>query len=209
MEYETIHDACSAGDAEAVSKFIEEGVSVDAENKSSPNYKFWTPLKIACHEGHTAAAKVLLEAGASASLVDSYGKTPLYDVCYWNHTDLVKLLLKYTSSTSIHIRTIVGFMPLHSACMISYTGWNAATPESSKAPIVQMLLDAGADINATIPHQIWRNCPLVMAFCYGDYCTVKLLLTRGATIKHIKNLEIRTRLHKQGEIVWRHKKHMQ
>lgn len=60
----------------------------------------WTPLFIACIEGHLSTVKYLLEAGANPNLRDSFGWTPKEHAAYRGHIKVAELLSKIPSTLS-------------------------------------------------------------------------------------------------------------
>ena len=53
----------------------------------------WTPLFIACQNGHVDAARLLLDKGAEVDRAEKDGGTPLFIACEKGHVDAARLLL--------------------------------------------------------------------------------------------------------------------
>lgn len=79
------------------------------------NTRGWTPLFIACVEGHLSIARHLLEAGANPGLCDSFGWTPKEHAMFRGHIRVADLLVSFNShlfsfpshSTALEARTVV------------------------------------------------------------------------------------------------------
>jgi uncharacterized protein len=86
-----LHQAAAFGDAEEVARLISEGEDVAAVDNA-----LFTPLHLACQQGHVAAARVLMAAGAPVDQRDSYGDTPLWRAVFafqGGDPELIRLLL--------------------------------------------------------------------------------------------------------------------
>lgn len=105
-----IHLAASYGWLGVLSALLDHGANVDARTRPAAD-AIWrlsapakaqradrqTPLMIAAQEGATAAARLLLDRGATVGLRDSSGATALHSSAnpWWNeNTEFVSLLLK-------------------------------------------------------------------------------------------------------------------
>jgi ankyrin repeat protein len=69
-----LHAAARYGHVDALRRLLAAGEPVD---EVEPNDQ-WTALTIACMENHATAARVLLDAGASVSVLDDDGDQPLH-----------------------------------------------------------------------------------------------------------------------------------
>jgi uncharacterized protein len=86
-----LHQAAAFGDAEEVARLISEGEDVAAVDDA-----LFTPLHLACQQGHVAVARVLVAAGAPVDSRDSYGDTPLWRAVFafqGGDPGLIRLLL--------------------------------------------------------------------------------------------------------------------
>ena len=63
--------------------------------------------------GHTAAAKLLIENGASLTATNNDGSTAFHTVAFFGHPDTVKLLLDY--GPEVNARNAIGGTPLDNA----------------------------------------------------------------------------------------------
>ncbi|HTF17517.1 MAG TPA: ankyrin repeat domain-containing protein [Chryseolinea sp.] len=103
-------------------------------------------------------------------LVNAYsrdGFTLLGLASYFAHPDVVKVLLQYDADTNIASNNQFRVAPLHSACA------------SSNYDIAEMLLRAGADVNAK---QMSGVTPLHSAAHNGQTKLAKLLIDHGADV---------------------------
>ncbi|HEV8717725.1 MAG TPA: ankyrin repeat domain-containing protein, partial [Candidatus Binatia bacterium] len=99
------------------------------------NLKDITPLHLAAYMGHRDVVEVLLSHGAEKEAKDSHGRTPLHFTSFWDHTvEAAERLLVHGSEADAREET--GATPLHLAVIKSHK------------PVVKLLLDYGADVNA-------------------------------------------------------------
>jgi uncharacterized protein len=124
-----IVDAATIGDETHLREMLEE----DAALATVYSADGWTPLHLAAHFGHTAAARMLLAAGA--------------DVHAWSRNDLAN-------------------QPLH-----------AAVAGQASVELITLLLDAGADVNAS---EHGGFTPIQQCAENGNLTVIELLLARGA-----------------------------
>jgi ankyrin repeat protein len=144
-----------------------------------------TPLHCAAKDGSAATIQLLLEAGSNIEATDGYGVTPLYGAIHSCKMDNLKVLLQW--GANLHTTDSFGRTPLH---VVISTRQNAATAHriihqvtlpgtgclkagetgvslcrfaESSDPILDLLLDAGADIRATNKH---GKSPLQWAEAY-------------------------------------------
>jgi ankyrin repeat protein len=72
-----------------------------------------TPLHGAAFQGHLSVCELLLENGASLSLISRNGFTPLHVAAFAGHTKIVMLLLQYGASKESKTKRVL--VPLHVA----------------------------------------------------------------------------------------------
>lgn len=101
--------AVARDDAAAVRAAILAGAHIDERGAGGQ-----TPLVSACLGGKAAAAAVLLELGADATLGEKDGYTPLHAAAFQGRAQLVRLLLAHPAVPNERHRD--GFFPLHRAC---------------------------------------------------------------------------------------------
>ena len=88
--------AAQAGDESALEKAIASKADVNFANADANGY---TPMCAAAKQGHTAALRMLLEAGAEPDLAETYyGAGPLGWAAYYGKRELVALLLEFGAS---------------------------------------------------------------------------------------------------------------
>jgi ankyrin repeat protein len=112
QQYAPLHDACEAGQTEAVRELISHGASLVARTEFG-----LCALHEAAAGGHTGTIAVLLDARASLeakSTFPSAGFTPFMQACYEDHVDAAVLLLE--RGADMEARSSSGGTALHWAC---------------------------------------------------------------------------------------------
>lgn len=134
-------------------------------NGANPNARDYTgkPILIsAASRGNPEIVQALIGAGADINTKDSLSWTPLYAAAMRGHTQVVKLLL---DTNGIQVT---------GADLAVAAGGGNMVPHGGKAEIVQMLIDAGADVN-------WGDGEALRNAAWsGNAEIVKMLLTAGA-----------------------------
>lgn len=118
---------------EMINLIKHHGASIEARNTEDD-----TPLIYAVIEGNVPAVKILLQHGANVNAQDEDGNSPLHMAASYgeqNSQALTDLLLQYGANTEI--KNDNGDTPLILAAL------------HNNLPLVQTLLDHGADIHAT------------------------------------------------------------
>ncbi|XP_063644873.1 ankyrin repeat and SOCS box protein 3 isoform X8 [Pan troglodytes] len=138
---------------------------------------------LAAREGNVKVLRKLLKKGRSVDVADNRGWMPIHEAAYHNSVECLQMLINADSSENyIKMKTFEGFCALHLAA--SQGHWK----------IVQILLEAGADPNATTLEETTPlflganvNCqaldkatPLFIAAQEGHTKCVELLLSSGA-----------------------------
>jgi len=96
-----------------------------------------TPMHGAVDGGHLNIAKLLLERGANPGPFDKDAGTPLHIACHNGSLEICRLLLAQPGvKNGLALRSKCGWVPLHAAA------------RGRGAPIVRILLDAGAQVDA-------------------------------------------------------------
>ena len=128
------------------------------------NHRGGSPLHIAVCQGSVAIVTALLEAGADKEARMVNGRSPLHLAVLNDNIDVVTLLVRNEAFTEHHdIRR--GQTPLSEAS------------EYGLAPIIRILLEAGADVESTSSEGL---TPLHWACRFNHSTSVEVLLASGA-----------------------------
>lgn len=123
---------------------------------------------LAAREGNVKVLRKLLKKGRSTDVADNRGWMPIHEAAYHNSIECLRILIRADSSENyIKTKTFEGFCALHLAA--SQGHWK----------IVQILLEAGADPNATT---LEETTPLFLAVENGQIDVLRLLLRHGANV---------------------------
>ena len=141
-------------------------------------------FRMAAYEGRLEAVREGLQAGNNVNAADAQRQlTPLHMAAFNGHTDVIRLLLEH--GATLDARDVEGKTPLLHAC----------TGPFPRA--VEILLDAGADINAAESTEAFT--PLMMAAGLGETEVVKVLLARNANTELLDNDGDSALTHAQNE----------
>ncbi|XP_044781840.1 ankyrin repeat and SOCS box protein 3 isoform X3 [Bubalus bubalis] len=123
---------------------------------------------LAAREGNVKVLRKLLKKGRSIDVADNRGWMPIHEAAYHNSVECLRMLIRADSSENyIKTKTFEGFCALHLAA--SQGHWK----------IIQILLEAGADPNATT---LEETTPLFLAVENGQIDVLRLLLRYGANV---------------------------
>nr|XP_055185142.1 ankyrin repeat and SOCS box protein 3 isoform X2 [Nyctereutes procyonoides] len=124
---------------------------------------------LAAREGNVKVLRKLLKKGRSVDVADNRGWMPIHEAAYHNSVECLRMLIHAVDSSENYIKTktFEGFCALHLAA--SQGHWK----------IVQILLEAGADPNATT---LEETTPLFLAVENGQIDVLRLLLRHGANV---------------------------
>ena len=130
MQYDSLAEAASQGDGDAVRSMLREGADVDAASADGATALFW-----AAYEDDLALMDLLIGAGADADNRNDYGATPLYVAASNASAEAVGRLFDAGAHPNVALRT--GVTPLMEAS------------RRGKAEVVNLLLSHGADPNVS------------------------------------------------------------
>ena len=154
-----LHCAVQEGHRSVVQVLIDAGVDIEAKNDVGRS-----PLLFASSLGHLDIVKMLVEAGADVCVTDNEGDTCLMLATYCGHTETVRYLVGLKDVEVNHAEN---------------NGWTALhlTVELKLPGVVQVLIDAGADVEAQDTDGL---SPLLFASSSGHLDIVKMLVEAGA-----------------------------
>ncbi|EQC41689.1 hypothetical protein SDRG_01647 [Saprolegnia diclina VS20] len=142
-----------------------------------------TPLMLAVSEGHDEIVTQLLDANCALDFIDAEHRTAL--VCALDdednaHVDLATLLIE--RGADINLANLTGYSALHLAIQLGDLG------------LVQLLLDHGANMEATTATEYGRDTPLTLALELERTEIAQHLIEVGALV-NVSNSEAKTPLH--------------
>ena len=160
--YTALHFAGQENHPEVVEVLIDAGADVEAIEDELG----CSPLLTASMSGGLDAVKVLIRAGADVRVADNEGDACLILATYFGHIETVRYLL-CMPEVGVYYSYTKAFTALH------FSG------QENFPDIVQVLIDAGADINAKDEK---GRSPLHSACNYGELAIVKMLVEAGAEV---------------------------
>ena len=146
---------------EAVKVLLEGGADIEAKND-----KGHSPLLNASMSGALDVVKVLVRAGAGVCVTDNRGAICLSLAAHHGHTETVRTLLCMPEVDLKHVDN-TGATALSRAVL------------GKRADVVEVLIDAGADIDVTNEN---GRSPLLLASMSGHLDIVKMLVEAGAGV---------------------------
>ncbi|CAM9485929.1 unnamed protein product, partial [Ascophyllum nodosum] len=151
--------AALGGHEEVVCMMLKAGAGTDLRD-----HRGGSPLHIAACQGSVAIATALLEAGADKEARMVNGRSPLHLAVINDNIDVVTLLVRNEAFTE-HCDRSRDQTPLSEAA------------EYGLAPIIRILLEAGADVEST---SLEGLTPLHWACRFNHSTSVEVLLASGA-----------------------------
>ena len=155
--------------ADVVQVLIDAGADIEVKDQSG-----CSPLHLACLSGELELVKMLVKAGAGVCVTDNAGRTCFMFAAYHGHTETVRYLMD-ASHTALNLTNQKG-----------EAQWSALfyAIHQNHADVVQVLIDAGADIEAKDE----RGCsPLHEACGSGELEIVKVLVKAGSGVSVTDN----------------------
>ena len=170
-KHTALHSAVSGGHPDVVQMFIAVGADIEARNKFGRS-----PLLVASSKGKLSIVKLLVKAGAELCATD-YRDTCLTLAAGYGHTETVRYLASLKDLDVNHAEH-GDFTALHNA--VYGVHWHRIGVPEGYPDVVQVLIDAGADIEAK--DDMGRS-PLLHACCKGNLSIVKMLVEGGASVR--------------------------
>ncbi len=175
------HDVASAR------RLLAKGANIE-----TTGYNDTTPLELAASDDDLPMSQLLLQKGANAHVKDHSLGTPLTHAAYGGHTEIVRFLLKQNPDLEEKNQALLE--AAHSVAVVvienpqkDHSGGTTVSSEetlpalaSPEAETVKLLLDSGADIEAT---DQYRGPPLIDAAAHAQTDVVQLLLEKGANLQ--------------------------
>jgi cytohesin len=185
-----LHEAAIRNYKDIVELLISNGANVNARDKSGN-----TPLYYASTFGQGRKrdnkndwdiARSLASNGAKINMKSGSGDTPLHSAALYAPGEIVGLFIDNGANVNVRLsssgwnrKANVGPAPLHKACMRA----------DKDIEVIELLIDAGADINAKCYSEKadgWT--PVYFACLHENTRAVELLLAKGAKINPISDL---------------------
>ncbi|XP_057337474.1 ankyrin-1-like [Microplitis mediator] len=164
-----LYHAVEANHLTIALQLINWGADINVTNISA-TARGYTPLHVACRNGFTDMANLLLDRRANFNAVAQFGKTPLYLAIKYQYQCIVDTLLGHGADFEAACGTSheYEYTPLQLAC------------KTGNINIVTLLVNAGADINKKTESD--KLTALSVAIFHNNPLIAELLLTQGAHV---------------------------
>jgi len=156
-----VHLAADQGRLAVVQFLLDRGADMEDEDSSGA-----TVLRRATGKGHIEIMQICLSRGADVDSPDKKLSTPLHRAAERGHADAVRLLLKHRAR--VDAPDINGYTPLH-----------RAINRERYREVVEVLLQAGADINTRCKK---GPTPLQTAAAKNHVLVSEFLISNGADV---------------------------
>ena len=172
-KHTALHSALLEGHPDVVQLLIDAGADIEARNNFGRS-----PLLVASSKGKLSIVKLLVKAGAELCATD-YRDTCLTLAAGYGRTETVRYLAGLQDLDVNHAEH-GDFTALHNA--VYGVHWYYSGVPEGYPDVVQVLIDAGADIEAK--DDMGRS-PLLHACCKGNLSIVKMLVEGGASVRDV------------------------
>ena len=174
----TLYAACKEGHETIVMLLLNSNADPNIANTFAMSKGYSLPIEIAVRQGNRAVCDMLLEKGAKLN----QSREPLLHIACSGGTDVWKSAAADTKSVEHRLSTI-RLLLQHEVDVnaISDKGDTALyrACKTQHLQVVQMLLEAGADVNLTSS----RRYPVIAAVSAGNAELIDLLVQSGADVK--------------------------
>jgi ankyrin repeat protein len=192
LEASPLHKAVRDGDYMAVREMLTSTpAGVDERD-----FFGWTPLHIAIIAKRSELAKLLLAAGANVNTLDGIDNTPLLWAAYLGRSDIAETLVRHKALLNLGgndgntpLKTVIqhGFTPIATMLITNGADVNEAAPlhvaaARENVEVVKLLLDHGANPNATEGNYSDVRSALDIAVTGDSPAIVRLLIANGAKL---------------------------
>ena len=144
-------------------------------NANERDKSLQTPLHSACYLGNLEIVKFLLTKQVDVNSVDINGWTPLHCAIHSRKLELIQAILNHPK-VNTQLKTKDGTSVLHYIVRNNYS----EDEEAEYKKILQIIIDKGADINATDKN---FETPLHRATRARNFAAIKFLVERGCNIE--------------------------
>jgi ankyrin repeat protein len=172
--------ACLSGNSQMIERLVKGGADVNA-----PGIEGETPLMTASRTGDVASVRVLLAHGADANARETWrGQTALMYAAGEGHPDVIRELIDHGAAVNDRDATVKWERQTTAEPREKWLPTGSLTPLTFAArqncvECVRVLLEKGADINATDPDGI---SAAVTAIINGHYDVAALLVEKGINV---------------------------